>query len=201
MLKHSSRYAAAIGIGAAVTFGLLFIMQYMIASGQNAVGNDGAFRIVDFVRVERNEVIEKKKEKPDKPPEPDVQPEMPEPQISNFESTLRIAMVAAPVTMNSTIGDLGFGVSDGEYLPIVKVQPIYPPRAAARGVEGYVVVQYTVTTTGDTRDVIVIESTSSLFDRAAIESAQKYKYKPRVIDGTPIEVAGVTTMIIFELED
>jgi protein TonB len=184
-----------------VTFGLLFVMQYMISSGQNAVGNDGAFRIVDFVRVERNEVIEKKKQKPDKPPEPEVMPDMPEPQISNFESTLRIAMVAPPVSMNTRIGGLGFGQSDGEYLPIVKVQPIYPQRAAARGTEGYVIVQYTVTTTGDTKDVEVIESTSSLFDRAAIESAMKYKYKPRVIDGTPVEVTGVTTKIIFELED
>jgi len=200
MLKQSSRYVAAISIGAAVTFGLLFVMQYMIASGQNAVGNDGAFRIVDFVRVERNEVVEKKQEKPDKPPEPEVQPEMPEPQISNFDSALRISMVAPPVTMNTRMDGLGFGASDGEYLPIVKVAPIYPPRAAARGLEGYVVVQYTVTTTGDTRDVVVIESTSTLFDRAAVESAQKYKYKPRVIDGTPVEVGGVTTRIIFELE-
>jgi len=201
MLKHSSRYAAAIAIGASVTFGLLFIMQYMIASGQNAIGDDGAFRIVDFVRVERNEVIETKKEKPDKPPEPDVQPDMPDPQSTDFDSTIRIAMVAPTVTMNSNMGGLDFGISDGEYLPIVKVQPIYPPRAAARGVEGYVIVGYTVTTTGETRDVVVIESTSSLFDRAAVESAQKYRYKPRVIDGTAVEVAGVTTMIIFELED
>jgi len=201
MVQSSSRYAAAIAIGAAVTFALLFVMQYMIAAGQNSVGNDGAYRIVDFVRVERNEVVEKKKEKPDKPPEPEIQPDMPEPQISNFESTVQIAMVRPPVTMNTNMGGLGFGVSDGEYLPIVKVAPIYPPRAAQRGLEGYVVVQYTVTTTGETRDVVVIESSSSLFDRAAIESAQKYKYKPRIIDGTPVEVAGVTTRIEFVLED
>jgi protein TonB len=201
MVKQGSRYATAIAIGAAVTFGLLFIMQFMITSGQNAIGDDGAFRIVDFVRVERNEVVEKKKEKPDKPPEPEVMPDMPEPQISNFDSAIRIAMVAPPQTMNTNMQGLSFGTSDGEYLPIVKVAPIYPPRAAARGLEGYVVVSYTVTTTGDTRDVVVVESTSSLFDRAAIESAQKYKYKPRVIDGTPVEVAGVSTRIEFVLED
>jgi protein TonB len=201
MLKQTSRYGAAIAIGAAVTFGLLFVMQYMIASGQNAVGEDGAFRIVDFVRVERNEIIEKKQEKPDKPPEPEQMPDMPEPQTGNFESSLRIAMVAPPVSMSANISGLGFGVSDGEYLPIVKVQPIYPQRAAARGLEGYVIVEYTVTTTGDTRDVVVIETTSSLFDRAAVDSAMKYKYKPRVIDGTAVEVAGVTTKIIFELQD
>jgi protein TonB len=201
MFKRYSRYGAAIGIGAAVTFGLLFIMQYMIASGQNALDDEGGYRIVDFVRIDRQETVEVKEQKPDKPPEPEVQPDMPEPQISNFDSSLRIAMVAPPVTMNTNMGGLGFGVSDGEYLPIVKVAPIYPPRAAARGLEGEVVVQYTVTTDGSTRDVIVVESTSSLFDRAAIESAQKYKYKPRIIDGSPVEVAGVTTRIIFELDD
>ncbi|MGD8341453.1 MAG: TonB family protein [Gammaproteobacteria bacterium] len=201
MVKGLTRFVAAIGIGAAVTFGLLFVMQYMITSGQNALGDESAFRIVDFVRVERNEVVEEKKEKPDKPPEPEQAPEMPEPAVGAFDSAIRVAMVAPPVTMNSDIGGLGFGVSDGEYLPIVKVAPVYPPRAAARGLEGYVVVQYTVTTTGDTRDIVVIESTSSLFDRAAVDSASKYKYKPRVIDGTPVEVAGVSTRIIFELED
>lgn len=201
MLKQTSRYGAAIAIGAAVTFGLLFVMQYMIESGQNAVGDEGAFRIVDFVRVERNEIIEKKQEKPDKPPEPDQMPDMPEPQAGNFESSIRIAMAAPPVSMNANLGGLNFGVSDGEYLPIVKVAPIYPQRAAARGLEGYVIVEYTVTTTGDTRDVVVVESTSSLFDRAAVDSAMKYKYKPRVIDGTAVEVVGVTTKIIFELQD
>lgn len=202
MLKNSSRYGAAIGIGAAVTFALLFIMQYMIASGQSAMDDDGVNRIVDFVRIERNEIIEEKKIKPDKPPEPEVQPEMPEPQISNFDTSVVIAMVSPPVTMNSSgLGGLGFGASDGEYLPIVKVAPIYPPRALARGLEGSVLVQFTVTDTGATTDVIVVESSSALFDRAAIESARKYKYKPRIIDGTPVQVPGVRTYIVFELED
>jgi len=201
MVKHISRFAGAIGLGAAITFGLLFVMQYMISSGQNALGDDETLRRIDFVRVERNEIIEQKKEKPEKPPEPEAQPDMPEPQISNFQSSIQISLAQPPVTMNTRIGGLGFDVSDGEYLPIVKVAPVYPQRAAARGLEGYVIVSYTVTTTGDTRDVVVVESTSTLFDRAAVESALKYKYKPRVIDGTPVEVVGVTTKIIFELED
>jgi protein TonB len=174
-------------------------MQYMIASGQNAVGDDSAFRIVDLVRIEREEFVETKQEKPDKPPEPEEMPDMPEPQANNFDSSLRVSMVAPPAAVNARIGGLNFGASDGEYLPIVKVAPIYPQRAAQRGLEGYVIVQYTVTTTGDTKDVVVLESTSSLFDRAAVDSALKYKYKPRVIDGVAIEVAGVTTKIIFEL--
>jgi protein TonB len=201
MLHKYSRYITAIGLGAVVTFGVLFLMQYMIASGQNALDDNERFRMVEFVRVEREEVVEKKKEKPDKPPEPEVQPDMPEPQINNSNSSVKIAMIAPQVTMMSgTMGSLNFGVSDGEYLPIVKVAPIYPQRAAARGLEGEVVVEFTVTTDGSTKDVIVIETTSTLFDRVAIESALKYKYKPRIIDGTPVESTGVRTRIVFKLE-
>ena len=47
MTKSLTRFAAAIGIGAGVTFGLLFVMQYMITSGQNALSDESAFRIVD----------------------------------------------------------------------------------------------------------------------------------------------------------
>jgi protein TonB len=173
----------------------------MIASGQNALNDRNQMRIVDFVRVERNEIIEKKKEKPDKPPEPEIQPEMPEQQVNISPTALKIAMVQPPETMHSNLGGFSFGTGDGEYLPLVKVQPLYPQRAAERGIEGYVIVEYTVTRTGTTKDIKVIESTSSLFERAAVESATQYRYKPRVIDGIAVEVPGVSTKIIFELED
>lgn len=196
-----ARYGIAIGIGAAVTFGLLFLMQLMIATGRGALTDESRFRITDFVRVERQNTVETKKDKPEKPPEPEKQPEMPNPQsLDSFNSSLAVSMSAPTMGTGMDIGGLGFGVSDGEYLPIVKVAPVYPARAAQRGLEGYVIVEYTVTRTGATRDPVVIESTSSLFDRAAVESALKYKYKPRVIDGEPVEVPGVRTIIRFELE-
>ncbi|MBN1239057.1 MAG: energy transducer TonB, partial [Gammaproteobacteria bacterium] len=88
----------------------------------------------------------------------------------------------------------------GEYLPIVKVAPVYPARAASRGLEGYVIVEFTVTRTGTTKDISVVESTSSLFERAAVDAAGKFKYKPRVIDGEPVEVPGVRNKITFVLE-
>ena len=201
MLRNASRYSTAIFVGAAVTFGLLFVMQYMIAAGQGGLDDQRAYRIVDFVRIDREEIVEKQEKKPDPPPEPEAMPEMPEPMLSLTPTNIQIAMVRPPVTMNTGMDGLGFGMSDGEYLPITKPAPIYPPRAAQRGIEGYVIVEYVVTTTGETRDVIVVESTSPLFERAAVDSAKKYKYLPRMIDGTPIEVSGVRTKIEFVLED
>lgn len=196
-----ARYGIAISIGAAVTFGLLFLMQLMIATGRGALTDRDQFRIVDFVRVERQEIVETKKDKPEKPPEPEQQPDMPNPDTAdNYDSSLAVSMSTPQLSTGINVGGLGFGVSDGEYLPIVKVAPVYPARAAQRGLEGYVIVEFVVTRTGTTRDVTVVESTSSLFERAAIEAAQKFKYKPRVIDGEPVEVPGVRNKITFVLE-
>jgi protein TonB len=196
-----ARYGTAIAIGAAVTFGLLFLMQLMIATGRGALSDNDQFRIVDFVRVERQEIIETKKDKPEKPPEPEQQPDMPNPDnMDNFDSSLAVSMSTPTLSNGINLGGLGFGVSDGEYLPIVKVAPVYPARAASRGLEGYVIVEFVVTRTGTTRDVTVVESTSSLFERAAVDAAFKFKYKPRVIDGEPVEVPGVRNKITFVLE-
>jgi bla regulator protein blaR1 len=86
-----------------------------------------------------------------------------------------------------------------EFLPIVKVAPVYPRAAAEMGLEGYVIVEYTVTREGSVRDAVVVESSSSLFEEAALESTLKYKYQPRVVDGAPVDLPGVRTIIKFEL--
>jgi protein TonB len=56
-----------------------------------------------------------------------------------------------------------------------------------------------VATDGSTKDIEIVESTDPIFENASIESVEKYRYRPRVIDNTPVEVAGVTTSIVFEL--
>lgn len=197
-----ARYAISIGLGAGVTFGLLFVMQLLIATGRGALTEATSFRVTDFVRVERNEVIESKRDQPEKPPEPEQPPEMPTPnQADSFDNSMAVSMAAPTMEANLSVGGTGFGISDGEYLPIVKVAPVYPNRALTRGLEGYVVVEFTVTPQGTTKDAIVIESTSSLFERAAVEAALKFKYKPRVIDGQAVEVPGVRNKITFEISD
>ena len=95
------------------------------------------------------------------------------------------------------------GISgDGEYLPIVKVAPVYPRRAQTRGISGYCIVEYTVTRTGSIRDPRAVDcQPSGVFESASIKAAEKFKYRPRVVDGEPIEVAGVQNLFTYELEN
>jgi protein TonB len=101
--------------------------------------------------------------------------------------------------VGAKLGD--YGISDAEYMPIVRVVPMYPRQAALLGIEGYVIVKFTVTTTGAVRDAVIVESTNAIFNRAAVQAASKFKYKPRLVDGQPVEVHDVHTKLTFEFEE
>ncbi len=200
-----ARYVFAFLISLIVVFGLFWLMQYLIVSADRKLDDDEAGQMLDFVRIEPQEIVNRRKPPPEKPPPPDEPPpEPPPPSMDDVTPEAQaMAVGAAPINVGINLSSSGFGLapSDGEYLPIVKVQPIYPRRALSRGVEGYVIVEFTVTKQGTTRDVTVFESSSSMFNNAAIKAAQKFKYKPRVVDGQPIEVPGVQNKITFEIED
>ncbi|NNM00014.1 MAG: TonB family protein [Gammaproteobacteria bacterium] len=182
-------------------------MQYLIEASEKQLDESGVVHFLDFVRVEKNQQIKKKEVKPRKPPSPEEPPpEPPAPQLDDVNPSAD-AMAVSSVPVSTEISLDGFGISrlaaaDGEYLPIVKVQPMYPRRALSRGIEGYVIVEFTVTKQGTTRDHLVVEAKpSGIFDKAAIAAAAKFKYKPRVVDGQPIEVPGVRNKITFQIED
>ncbi|MBT8084558.1 MAG: energy transducer TonB [Woeseia sp.] len=199
-----ARYIFAIVVGSAVTLGLLFIMQLLIASGQSAITEERVRHTLEFVRVKRNERVNTADLTPEKPPKPpEVPPEVPPQDMDSIDPNAPTINVPPPsVAQNVDIGGPGgMNIAEGDYLPIVRVAPVYPSRALSRGIEGYVDLSFTVTTAGTVKDPIVIQSTSSLFERAATQAVLKFKYKPRVVDGQPVEVPGVKTRITFRIEE
>ncbi len=201
LIRCSTSAAATV----AVVFTLFWIMQYLINFQEMELDPSKKLKLPDFVRIKQAEEINRREPPPEKPPEPDEPPpEPPPPSMDDVTPEAQaMAVSAAPVNTNINLSSSGFGLapSDGEYLPIVKVQPVYPRRALSRGIEGYVIVEFTVTKQGTTKDIRVVESTSGMFENAAMKAASKFKYKPRVVDGQPIEVPGVQNKITFEIED
>ena len=193
-------------IGFGITLFLFWLMQYMIETADRTLDESSRGSLVDFVRVQRDESIQRRQLKPKKPPPPEnAPPQPPTPQMDNLDPTAeKIAISEVPVeTEIEMSGGFSLGVGEGDYLPIVKVAPIYPQRALSRGVEGFCVVQYTVTRNGTIRDPFVVEDqcTSSLFHRASVQAALKFKYKPRVVDGEAIEVPGVQNKFTYEIQE
>jgi protein TonB len=198
-----ARLGISIVAGTVMTFALLWIMQVLIATGKEALTDKSEFRFVDFVRIKQEELLEQKKPKPKNPPEPDQEPpDVPPPQMDSMDTAQSVNVGRLSVSTDVSIGGIGgFENVDGEYLPIVKVAPIYPRRAQSRGLSGYCILNFTVTRLGTVANIQVDECTSSLFERASVNAAAKFKYKPRVVDGEPIDVPGVRHKITFEIED
>lgn len=198
------RYVFAIVVGTAVTLSLLFIMHLLIETGQSALSEPRVRHTLDFVRVKRNENVNIEEPQPEKPPKPpEVPPETPPQDMDNIDPNAPTINVPPPsVSQNVDIGGPGsMNIAEGDYLPIVRVAPVYPSRALSRGIEGYVDLQFTVTTAGTVENPVILHSTSSLFDRAAMRAVLKFKYKPRVVDGQPVAVPGVKTRITFKIEE
>jgi protein TonB len=200
------RMVFGVVLGLAVTAMLFWFMQYLIETADRSLNENASGNLVDFVRLKRDESIQRRTPKPKKPPPPETPPpQPPTPQLDNLDASAEtIAISAAPVETDIEMsGGFSLGVGEGDYLPIVKVAPIYPQRALSRGIEGYCVVQYTVTRQGSIRDPFVVEDqcTSSLFHRASVQAALKFKYKPRVVDGQAIEVPGVQNKFTYEIQE
>ena len=196
-----TRIAAAGFLSIFTTFGILWVMQILIATGEGAITSKYEGRFVDFVRIKKDESLDTKNAKPKKPPEPEEPPPEPEQQMDDIDTSMEtVSIGSVDANMDVAAGIGGFNAGEGEYLPIVKVAPIYPNRALSRGMEGYCIVEFVVTRNGTTANGKVVECTSSLFAKASLKASSKFKYKPRVINGTPIDVPGVQHKITFELE-
>ena len=184
-----------------VAGGLFFIMQYLIAMADPKIDDSKQRRLADIHMPEREIETNLKEQKPDKVDDPEEPPpDLDTPDV-DMDMDVEVVNVAPTAQVDVSISSTGMATGDGEYLPIVKVAPIYPRRAQSRGITGYCIVEYTVTTSGAIRDPKAVDcDPPGVFDSASVKASLKFKYKPRVVDGVPIEVGGVQNKFTYELE-
>lgn len=89
-----------------------------------------------------------------------------------------------------------------EYQPLNLITPQYPPRAMEEKIEGYVLVEFTVTTEGDAAGIVILDrQPSDIFNASAIEAMERFRFRPRVMDGIPMEAPGAQYTFNYELND
>jgi hypothetical protein len=98
--------------------------------------------------------------------------------------------------------------------PIFRVIPQYPRRAQENRVEGYVIVEYTVSESGNVKDPNVIEGKCksandkenefkdcSMFNSTALKAILKMNYVPAVRDGKRVAVENMKYRFNWELDE
>jgi protein TonB len=63
------------------------------------------------------------------------------------------------------------------------------------------VVQFDVAANGVVTSAVVVESSNSVFEAAAIKAAERFKFKPRVVDGVALATYGIQNLFRFTLDD
>lgn len=188
-------------VGLTIAVLLFLIMHVLIARSQRARSYPDAYPIVDFVRLapEAQPPPRDEREPPEEPPPPEVpptpslalqtanQPQLSAPQIEMTAAItsgplLDMTPLAAPVSNKQTV------LSGHELMPLVRVPPRYPGRAARLQIEGSVTIEFTITADGSVADPAIIESDPPrVFDKAALQAIVQWKFKPRVENGQAVE--------------
>lgn len=87
-----------------------------------------------------------------------------------------------------------------DVVPVYRQAPVYPPEALRHGRQAEVQLEFTITAEGRTADIVVVHSSDSGFNDAAVKSLSQWRYLPQVVNGTAVEKKGVQTMMRFLLE-
>lgn len=202
------RFTISLGLAWIVTLGLFFVMESLISMpgrGSSDIIRGGQ---IEFVRLRRESETQsrkrqmpKKSEKKSEPPPPPSLDMAKAQRPGGTDVAIAIPTMDADLSMAGGL-NIGAAPADTEATPVLRVPPIYPARAAERGIEGWVVVEFTITPTGSVKDPVVLDShPSSIFNRSALRSIRKWKYKPKIVDGNPVERPGIQQKITFELQD
>ena len=202
------RYLTAFVVSAAITFGLFYLMQSLIARSGNLGYERQKRTVFDFVRLKKEERVERKKR--DKPrkvkrKEPPPPAQMPVSKLSKAPVKQALQVNAPPFRPQVAMAGnpvLGGSGSDSDIVPLVRPLHRYPSRAQARGIQGWVHLRFDVTAEGTTSNIIVLDADpEGTFDRAAKKAVGKYKYKPRIENGVPVNRPGVEVVLSFEMDD
>lgn len=85
------------------------------------------------------------------------------------------------------------------WAPIKSTAPSYPTRARQRGIEGYVIMSYTITQQGRVIDIAVADSDSNAFTRVARNALSDMKFPPCIQNGVATEQVNLQIKYEFAL--
>jgi len=198
------RIVVSIVAGILMSFFLFWGMQALInVTGKLEEGRPDPR--VEFVRLRKDSAPAMKEREPpkrEKPQQPPPPPQMSMSQTINpGEAVSEISPMvdtSAEIAEAASLG--GGGSDDRDVVPLVRVDPDYPPTALQRRIEGYVDLEFTIGPAGSVEDARVIKARPpSVFDQAALRAVRRWRYNPRVEDGAAVSRPGVRVRLTFKL--
>jgi|SRR5271166_153202 len=109
--------------------------------------------------------------------------------LSSNSNAATVPRLVAPVPTKRI--RVSQGVTEGRL--IQKIEPLYPPLAKAARVQGQVLLNAVISKTGEIQNLVLV-SGHPLLVPAALEAVKKWRYRPYLLNGEPVEVETTVTV-------
>jgi periplasmic protein TonB len=199
----------ALGLSFIVSIMLFQLMFLLISSKQNPLKSVSDYAVLDFIQLQADSDLNVRSRQ--LPKEKKIEPK---PSSSQSFSRQQVNDIdISPSSLNDKVSLQNFRFSsgpflgnpdhlsgDGDVVPIVQITPMYPRKAAIKGIEGWVKLEFTITQDGAVSDVKILSAKPRrMFNRAAIKSILRWKFKPRIVSGKAV-ARRATQTIEFRLQ-
>lgn len=203
------RYMKALGLSLIVSMMLFHLMFLLISGKHNTLKPVSDYAVLDFIQYRsdsdlnlRSRQLPKEKKISPKPAQSQTFTQKQQENINiNPESLVDdVSLNSFRFSSGPYLGNPDQISGDGDVIPIARVSPMYPRKAALKGIEGWVKLEFTITNEGKVSDVKVLDAKPRrLFNRAAIKSILRWKFRPKVVSGKAV-AQRATQIIEFKLQ-
>ena len=198
---HALRIPVAIILGGLFTSSMFWLLWSLVGTAFD-IGDRAEATRIEFSRMRRDTEVATKRDEKVERERPPPTPETPRMAFSAGGIENNVAQLTPVVDARGAMSRMSMSAgSDRDVIPLVRINPDYPPRALSRGLEGWVQVQFTITPTGTVANPVVVNAEpKNIFDDAALKAIARWRYNPKVEGGVAVERVGVQTIIRFQLE-
>ncbi len=205
--KYDMRNVYSVLTACGVSFLLFSLMQFLVSGGGAKLLEVPPGSTMQFIRLQHQSETQLKQRQLPKKPEPAKEAPA-TPSVIQKKITQRpiakpqLSMPDVPLLAfngRPSLGGFNSMSMDNELLPLVRVEPNYPRKAARSGTEGWVEVQFTVLEDGTVSAAKVVKAEPRrVFNREALRAIARWKFNPRIVDGKPVKQTA-TQVIQFKL--
>lgn len=182
---------------------LFTAIRYMVINRQMRLAETSQFDLANFIRMQDQSREVRSRRDPQAPQKPKAEQQRDLSRLAQASTAGGLGGMSIDMPSIDIDIDVGGGIALArELTPLVRFLPEYPMAAASNGIQGYVLLRFTVTETGTVADPEVLRSEPpNIFDRAAMRSVLRWKYQPQMVDGQPTSVVTYTRVTFNLLEE
>ena len=194
-----------------MSLGVFYFMSVLVfTNSEPKFSGDQNVSIEFLLNASLDELELRSRRLPKKPKEEKPPPETPKLKIQQTELekpdlSSHLPQLDLPDDFQSDSQGAGVavqGAADSAVTPIFQILPIYPRKARLQNIEGFVVLKFDITETGQVDNISVIQaSPPQIFNSSAVQALRKWKYKAKIENGKAVRQNNLKKRLDFILID